>query len=58
MVKFFKQIFGLLGYRIDKSFQTNILSLIFFLIIISTLGIFFFSAIIFILYKLNLINDV
>ena len=58
MKGFLKKIFGLLGYRINKSFQTNILSLIFFLIIFSILGILIFSAVIFILFKLNLINDV
>jgi hypothetical protein len=58
MTGFLKKIFGILGYRINKSFQTNILSLIFFLIILSILGILIFSAVIFILFKLNLINDV
>ncbi len=53
-----KKILQFLQYKIDKSFQKNILNLVLFLILVSFIGIISFAAIIFILYKLNLITDV
>lgn len=54
----FKNFFEYLKYKVDKSFQTNILSLIGFLILISIFGIVVFSSLIYILLKLNVLKDI